>query len=397
MKDGANRIRCCVAVAVCALVPILAHAGPCPAWWTNRNVISTGAVTNDYALANAGQVKWIASNACAELNAKLPGGAGSAITAAITGFSRSNNYMAVNSGQLKNLAKLFYNRLISEGCTNSYPWTTNTASDDADYSAVNIGQVKNVFSFGLSWDTDHDGMVDDAEMRIVSASTKDNIETVNQVLPNDDFDGDGVSNADEMRLGTDPTNPNSVPPRLGFLVGEQTVAEAATNKLVYVTVRLTPAATATVSGLVSVQSGTATAANDYIFTNQTVAFTPGQTNKLLAVTIIADQASKVVEPQERVVFQLTGLSGPAVYGANRNHVILINDYATDTDGDGLPDWWEQQYFGSVTGAVAIADGDADGWNNLQEYRRRGNPLQKWISDSNSVMKLSVLSSLRGKK
>ena len=46
----------------------------------------------------------------------------------------------------------------------------------------------------------------------------------------------------------------------------------------------------------------------------------------------------------------------------------------DTDGDGIPDWWETLYFGGPTNAVAHADPDGDGISNLQEYRRNTNPL-----------------------
>ena len=46
----------------------------------------------------------------------------------------------------------------------------------------------------------------------------------------------------------------------------------------------------------------------------------------------------------------------------------------DSDGDGLPDWWEMAYFGSTTGAAAGADADADGANNLSEYLYGTDPL-----------------------
>lgn len=39
----------------------------------------------------------------------------------------------------------------------------------------------------------------------------------------------------------------------------------------------------------------------------------------------------------------------------------------DSNTNGIPDDWELEYFGSITGAVASADSDADGMNNLQEY------------------------------
>jgi hypothetical protein len=40
---------------------------------------------------------------------------------------------------------------------------------------------------------------------------------------------------------------------------------------------------------------------------------------------------------------------------------------TDTDGDGLPDWWERLYTGSSSTALPGGDLDNDGINNLQEF------------------------------
>ncbi len=45
----------------------------------------------------------------------------------------------------------------------------------------------------------------------------------------------------------------------------------------------------------------------------------------------------------------------------------ILTYATDTDSDGLPDAWENAYFGSTTAADRLADSDGDGALNGQEY------------------------------
>jgi len=39
----------------------------------------------------------------------------------------------------------------------------------------------------------------------------------------------------------------------------------------------------------------------------------------------------------------------------------------DTDGDGLPDWWEELHFGGPTAANPNDDPDGDGLTNLQEY------------------------------
>ena len=50
-----------------------------------------------------------------------------------------------------------------------------------------------------------------------------------------------------------------------------------------------------------------------------------------------------------------------------------NGYSTDTDGDGLPDWWEIQY--GLNPAVADASGNLDGdsLTNLGEYNTGSNP------------------------
>ncbi|HMO03026.1 MAG TPA: S8 family serine peptidase [Kiritimatiellia bacterium] len=46
----------------------------------------------------------------------------------------------------------------------------------------------------------------------------------------------------------------------------------------------------------------------------------------------------------------------------------------DSDGDGMPDWWEFIHFGSITGAAPGADPDADGLTNLQEFQIGTDPL-----------------------
>jgi len=53
----------------------------------------------------------------------------------------------------------------------------------------------------------------------------------------------------------------------------------------------------------------------------------------------------------------------------------------DTDGDGLPDEWELVFFGGITNAVATADTDSDGRNNLQEYLAGSHPLIKDVHAS----------------
>jgi hypothetical protein len=54
-------------------------------------------------------------------------------------------------------------------------------------------------------------------------------------------------------------------------------------------------------------------------------------------------------------------------------VIDYQNASLDTDGDGLPDWWESLYFGNPTNALAQAPA-ANGFSNLQCYLLGLNPL-----------------------
>ena len=45
----------------------------------------------------------------------------------------------------------------------------------------------------------------------------------------------------------------------------------------------------------------------------------------------------------------------------------------DSNSNGIPDWWELRYFGSVTGCTASADSDGDGLPDIQEYWLGTNP------------------------
>jgi Alpha/beta hydrolase of unknown function (DUF900) len=72
----------------------------------------------------------------------------------------------------------------------------------------------------------------------------------------------------------------------------------------------------------------------------------------------------VVEGQQSQVRVSAGLA-QAIFDTNANSLI-------DTDGNGLPDAWETQYFGHI-GVDPAADPDGDGLTNLQEYQNGTDP------------------------
>lgn len=63
-----------------------------------------------------------------------------------------------------------------------------------------------------------------------------------------------------------------------------------------------------------------------------------------------------------------------IYVADRSSGTIYRIVGGDADQDGLPDWWENAYFGSSTAADPNADTDGDGFTNLQEYANGTDPL-----------------------
>jgi serine protease len=78
---------------------------------------------------------------------------------------------------------------------------------------------------------------------------------------------------------------------------------------------------------------------------------------------------------------VAALAGKVATGARLNLARIA-----DTDGNGLPDWWELQYFGHLTGTDANADPDHDGENNLAEFLAGTGP-----TNSSSTLSLAVKS------
>jgi hypothetical protein len=171
--------RLLVSIAFIAVVATSAvTAVDYPSWW-NGVLKSPPATADDYAALNQGQLKNFALAACDEFKARLitvPGGAGPGILAIENQLTvvqngqrvprvttATDNYAAATVGQLKALAKPFYDRLRQLRVLDYdpyYPW-----SDPDDNNAVaNLGQAKHVFNYDFDGDTDGDGLSDFVEL-----------------------------------------------------------------------------------------------------------------------------------------------------------------------------------------------------------------------------------------
>lgn len=66
-------------------------------------------------------------------------------------------------------------------------------------------------------------------------------------------------------------------------------------------------------------------------------------------------------------------SRSGIYVSIQRSGVNITMTGQDSDGDGMPDWWEFEYFGAITGADPSEDSDGDGLLNLAEYQNEANP------------------------
>ena len=111
-------------------------------------------------------------------------------------------------------------------------------------------------------------------------------------------------------------------------------------------------------------------------------------------------AESVAQRIQRVLANvdvLPGLAGKVHTGGRLNLQRMV-----DTDLNGLPDWWEQQYFGQPTGTDPTADPDHDGLSNLGEWLTGTVPtnsasnLQLTVAVTNQNVAVLKWASLAGK-
>lgn len=81
---------------------------------------------------------------------------------------------------------------------------------------------------------------------------------------------------------------------------------------------------------------------------------------------LVEDALFYADSQELTVVQGEGMDW-AILFANFTGVTNVISYTRDTDGDGIPDYYEHLNFGGATNAVADVDYDGDGTTALEEY------------------------------
>ena len=185
-----------------------------PRWWSQGAdpVIGSGTPDN-HAAANIGQAKWMAKSALEALRTVVPDladdieadlvGTGKPIpswSAPTPGSDLAKAQFApLLVGQLKAISAPFYEHLhdfapdwldgqltLNETFHSGsyFPWTT-TAADDDNYGAVNLGQLKAVFSlaFGADYETGYvsDGIPDLWESGVVHAAGGVTWTNINQI------------------------------------------------------------------------------------------------------------------------------------------------------------------------------------------------------------------------
>ncbi|TVP77778.1 MAG: hypothetical protein EA353_09635 [Puniceicoccaceae bacterium] len=85
--------------------------------------------------------------------------------------------------------------------------------------------------------------------------------------------------------------------------------------------------------------------------------------------------------------QPSGQMTTFAYDANGNiEAIASITPADDTDGDGIPDYFEIRYSGAATGLAAADDIDGDGMNNLFEFAFAKDPT---VADAGNITPISL--------
>jgi hypothetical protein len=208
-------------------------------------------------------------------------------------------------------------------------------------------------------DADDDGMNDLVELLIVDFDSGDGLATIDDVLPEADFDGDGFSNLEEALGGSDPTDATSIPNSDGLgVVASADAEEFEAVPGVFVVTR--PAEDLSTALQVRYQiGGDATPGSDFVTLPGTVEIPAASTSAQVVVTPLPDALAEGVEQ-----VTLTLLDDPAyTLGEASTASISIRDLPIDQ--------WRLREFGPQAGnptvAGDLANLDRDALPNILEY------------------------------
>ncbi len=188
---------------------VSAIAAP-PAWWASRGATDANP-PDDFSAVNQGQLKQFTQKAMQELNDRIPGGAGPELNGLVNGwvqayqtggYNAANplpaDFDTMNSGQLKWIADKVHARLVDIKYEDAVPaWLV--LNPTTDNQLVNLGQLKTVFNFDL---TAPAGQLPGWWLKFY-------FDGQTGVDPEDDADGDGLTNVQELAYGSNPGNSDS--------------------------------------------------------------------------------------------------------------------------------------------------------------------------------------------
>ena len=388
-----------------------------PHWWYDAADPANGVIDATRPVLNQGndaplvlgQLKHFASEARDELNAKLPNGAGAEIDTLVNGFITvdPSNLSAANLGQLKAVAAPFYTRFAQEGFvpgspgwpvgmelidtsgvtdnSPNYPWLDDVTPSNA--AIANIGQAKHLFSWDLSlWSPENGGY------RMI-LSPDPNAETVYQGTQISFSIGGNVSDLVTYEWDFDYYDDNYMP-------------DATSQSGVYV---YSVPGDYTIYLIVEDTDG-----NWYEFERDvSIAAMPrAQITSIPApltepgrnITLHAESSTGSITSYQWDFGDGTPIVSGAdlehrylrhAYGASGSYVVTLTVYYdetspipqssdtltitvegfVDSDGDEIPDWWENLYGLDTNDPTdAAGNADADSLSNLQEYLQGSNPV-----------------------
>lgn len=287
-------------------------------------------------------------------NATQAGGVSFTDSAVIT-FNRANfasyTLRSVPSGTVSETTTAPPNTVVTTPSLSANPsfgyWTLDGVRQ-ADTWGVALSQItftmgsvnREAVAYLFAGDTDADGVPDAYEQYYYGTLANG---------ASSDTDGDGISLLAERNGGTNPFYANT------FQEGGVNWADSA-----LVTVNLAGYSRYTLS---SVPEGTLS--QTAIVADGTTITTPNMTQSTFGNWILDG-----VRQQDAWGVALRQLSF-VVYGTDR--AAVANLFASDSDGDGIIDGFEQFYFGTLANGAA-SDTDADGISLLAEYTAGNNPL-----------------------